>query len=96
MTVILSCGIHKQEMGSVHYCHELENHWGDILCYLPGILAEKLEIGWDCEHKSGWNEVGEPIGDSCKLDISDSGFCERSQLGNDGSQLCLACSNHLW
>jgi hypothetical protein len=37
-------------MGSVHYCHELEtwNQLGDILCYLPGILAEKLEIGWDC------------------------------------------------
>ncbi len=35
-------------MDSVHYCHELENHWGDIICYLPGILAEKLEIGWDC------------------------------------------------
>ena len=50
MTVILSCGIHKREMGSVHYCHELEtwNQLGDILCYLPGILAEKLEIGWDC------------------------------------------------
>jgi hypothetical protein len=48
MTVILSCEIHKWEMGSVHYCHELENHWGDILCYLPGILTEKLEIGWDC------------------------------------------------
>jgi hypothetical protein len=48
MNVILSCGIHKREMGSVHYCQELENHWGDILCYLPGILAEKLCIGWDC------------------------------------------------
>jgi hypothetical protein len=48
MTVILSCGVHKREMGSVHYCQELENHWGDILGYLPGILAEKLGIGWDC------------------------------------------------
>jgi hypothetical protein len=48
MTVILSFGIHKREMGSVHHCHELENHWGDILCYLPGILTEKLGICWDC------------------------------------------------
>ena len=35
-------------MGSVHYCHETEDHWGDILCCLPGILAEKLGIGCDC------------------------------------------------
>ena len=39
-------------MGSVHYCHELEDHcqWDEILCFLPGILAEKLRlgIGWGC------------------------------------------------
>jgi hypothetical protein len=46
MTVIISCRIHKWEMGSIHYCHhdELENHWGELLYCLP----EKLRIGWGC------------------------------------------------
>ena len=48
MTVILSCGVHKWGVGSVHYGHELEDHWDEILCCLPGILAEKLGIGWGC------------------------------------------------
>jgi hypothetical protein len=48
MPVILSCCIHKWEMGSVHYCHELEDHWGEVLCCPPGIVAEKLVIGWVC------------------------------------------------
>jgi hypothetical protein len=48
MTVILSCTVHKWDIGSVHYCHELEDYWGEILCCLPGILAEKLGIGWSC------------------------------------------------
>ena len=48
MTVILSYKVHLWEMGSVHYCNELEYHWGEILCCLPGISAEKLRIGWGC------------------------------------------------
>ena len=50
MNVILSCGVHnlKWGMSNVHYCHVLEDHWGEILYCLPGILAEKLGIGWSC------------------------------------------------
>jgi hypothetical protein len=46
MPVILSCRVHKWEMGSVLYCHELDYHLGEILCCLSGILSEKLGNGW--------------------------------------------------